>query len=183
MKQIAALYVDPKGPYFGREGIDAWDETRDARLYDGPDPVVAHPPCGPWSRLRHMNRHQDPMCAIYAVRQVRQFGGVLEHPRGSMLWRYMGLPAPGCFDAWGCTIEVNQMAWGHACAKPTWLYLVRVDFETACRGYRGGGIATHIVARGKGLLDAALPVAHAALKRRTPPAFADYLISLARSVK
>lgn len=42
---IAALYVEKGGAYYGLEGVDPWDEQRDARLYDGPWPVVAHPPC------------------------------------------------------------------------------------------------------------------------------------------
>jgi hypothetical protein len=48
---IAALYVQTNGVYYGLPDVDPWDETRDARLYDGPWPVVAHPPCNRWSRL------------------------------------------------------------------------------------------------------------------------------------
>ena len=48
---IAALYVHPNGVYSGLEGVDLWDEERDARQYAGPYPVVAHPPCARWSRL------------------------------------------------------------------------------------------------------------------------------------
>lgn len=47
---IAALYVQAEGCYFGVDGVDPWDEQRDARLYDGPWPVVAHPPCQRWGR-------------------------------------------------------------------------------------------------------------------------------------
>ena len=39
---IAALYVLPGGPYFSN-GFDPWDETRDARKFKGPGPVIAHP--------------------------------------------------------------------------------------------------------------------------------------------
>lgn len=48
---IAALFVEPKGCYSGLDGIDLWDEARDARLYDGPYSVVAHPPCSRWCQL------------------------------------------------------------------------------------------------------------------------------------
>ena len=46
---IAALYVETNGVYYGLPDVDPWDEARDARLYDGPFPVVAHPPCPRWS--------------------------------------------------------------------------------------------------------------------------------------
>ena len=49
---IAALFVETGGAYFGLPNVDPWDEARDARLYDGPWPVVAHPPCA-----RHIYRH------------------------------------------------------------------------------------------------------------------------------
>lgn len=89
---IAALYIDPLGPYPALEGVDCWDESRDARKYDGPDPVVAHPPCGPWGRLRHLYKGSEHDCAPRAVEQVRRWGGVLEHPAGSLLWEAARLP-------------------------------------------------------------------------------------------
>lgn len=45
---VAALYVETGGCYFGLEDVDPWDIHRDARLYPGPWPVVAHPPCERW---------------------------------------------------------------------------------------------------------------------------------------
>ena len=48
---IAALYVDPKGVYAGLPDVEVWDEARDGRLYAGPWPVVAHPPCARWGRF------------------------------------------------------------------------------------------------------------------------------------
>jgi hypothetical protein len=125
---VAALYIDPRGPYVGRPDVDAWDEARDARKYVGPWPVVAHPPCGPWGSLKHLSRKQDPTCGPRAVGQVRAFGGVLEHPARSGLWAHCGLPLPGEFpdDFGGVTIEVCQVDWGHVARKRTWLYLVGV---------------------------------------------------------
>ena len=50
MTTVAALYVQRDGCYFGLPDVDPWDERRDARLYAGPWPVVAHPPCARWGR-------------------------------------------------------------------------------------------------------------------------------------
>src|SRR5208282_2605434 len=83
-RTVAALYVDPLGPYPLLFDVDWYDEKRDARGYDGPHPVVAHPPCGPWGQLHHRcKRDQDKEFGPLAVAAVRRHGGVLEHPAGS----------------------------------------------------------------------------------------------------
>lgn len=129
MAEVVALYIDPRGPYPALLG-DAycWDEARDARRYDGTAPVVAHPPCGPWGRLRHLNRNQIAELAVLAVARVRANGGVLEHPANSRLWDACLLPRPGELpdQFGGYSVAVNQSDWGHCARKPTWLYLVRV---------------------------------------------------------
>ena len=85
--KVAALFVVKNGVYYGLEGVDPWDEERDARLYDGPYPVVAHPPCARWSRLAGftefrfgLKRGDDGGCFEAALNAVRTWGGVLEHP-------------------------------------------------------------------------------------------------------
>jgi hypothetical protein len=125
---IAALYIDPKGPYPNIPGVDCWDESRDATLYDGPWPVVAHPPCGHWGRYAH-KAHDDGKTGPVAVAQVREFGGVLEHPKDSKLWKACGLPIPGDLpdEFGGRTILVFQRDWGHLADKPTWLYIVGTE--------------------------------------------------------
>lgn len=184
---IAALYIDPRGPYPKMADVDCWDEARDARKYAGPWPVVAHPPCGPWSRLKHLSKYQDPMCAPRAFEQVREFGGVLEHPQYSGAFKHCRAPLPGELpDAWGGrSYEVNQVAWGHVCVKPTWLYVVGVAAAAVVSTIRFGGVATHRMTNGPRGISAngeALR-ASAEQRRRTPPAFAEWLVSLARSVK
>ncbi len=87
MIPVAALYVDPRGPYPKLLGPETcWDEARDARTYAGPWPVIAHPPCRNWGLLKHLATGDDSDCAPRAVEQVRAFGGVLEHPARSSLW-------------------------------------------------------------------------------------------------
>jgi hypothetical protein len=51
LTKISALYVEAGGGYFGLPGVDAWDESRDARQYSGSNPVVAHPPCQRWGKF------------------------------------------------------------------------------------------------------------------------------------
>lgn len=182
MRTVAALYVDPLGPYPKLESVECWDLSRDARGYEGPHPVVAHPPCAPWSRMRWLckNRSERRDCAIRGVTQVRNNGGVLEHPESSALWSALGLPRPGKSDQWGTTWYVRQVAWGHQCVKPTWLYVVGVPDEIVRAGLRFGGNPTHCVCSGPGQRREGLKVAHATMRSRSPLAFAEWLVSLAR---
>jgi hypothetical protein len=178
MRTVAALYVDPRGPYPKMPGVDCWDESRDARAYQGPHPVVAHPPCGPWSRLRSFCRRQPRDCAPIAVEQVRRWGGVLEHPQCSTLWVHCNLPLPGGFpdEFGGWAVEVEQVAYGHKAQKWTWLYVVGV-WPSRVR-FRSGGTPTHCVkSRKRGTHLLALS---AVGRRRTPQPFADLLVELAR---
>lgn len=109
--------------------LDVYDEDRDARTFAGGCPVVAHPPCRAWGRLRHFARpamHEKDL-AFFAVDQVRRCGGVLEHPEASSLWPVAGLPRPGERDEFGgFTLPIHQFWWGHRARKSTWLYIVGV---------------------------------------------------------
>lgn len=189
---VAALYVDPRGPYPKLLGPEmCWDEVRDARTYAGPWPVVAHPPCGPWGQLKHLCRRLDQKAlAPMALAAVQQFGGVLEHPRYSALWKLYDLPLPGHLpDKFGgITIEVSQCDWGHPARKWTWLYIVGLrswpvqpptreptHWISGARGRAGKKAKTTPVPPG-------IKVCSAQQRRRTPHAFAEWLISLAASV-
>ena len=147
---IAALYVEPNGCYANLAGVDAWPEARDARTYAGPWPVVAHPPCQRWGRFwkgglawkgEPKRLGDDDGCFAAALASVREWGGVLEHPAGSLAWRAHGLLHPPAAGGWvvadfngGWTCQVDQGAYGHAARKPTWLYAVGVDLPSLCWG-------------------------------------------------
>lgn len=181
LRTVAALYIDPLGPYPTLPGVECWDERRDAKTYPGPHPVVAHPPCGPWSRLRHLSRFQDPECALVAVDQVRRWGGVLEHPDGSRLFRVCQLPLPGGLpDAHGgWSVAVDQVSWGHKAQKRTLLYVVGTH-PSAVR-LRTGGTPTHLVTTCRRGEARSLPTLSAAARRRTPIEFAEFLVAIARA--
>jgi len=130
---IAALYVEAGGIYNRLLGSEAcWDEGRDARGYPGPFPVVAHPPCERWGRYapRYGGIGKDEGCFKAALGALSRWGGVLEHPAGSLAWAHYGLRAPragqgwiGAGPAWPglLTCSVEQGHYGHRARKPTWL--------------------------------------------------------------
>jgi len=129
MPSVAVLFARRDSIYKGFELADVYDEDRDARNYSGDLPVVAHPPCRGWGRLRHLAKVKpgEIELASFAVDCVRRCGGVLEHPAGSKLWEVENLPAPGHMDLFGgFTLPIYQSWFGHPCPKNTWLYICGV---------------------------------------------------------
>jgi len=123
---VTVLFARTDSIYKRIPGCDVWDIERDARLWLGGNPVVAHPPCRAWGRLRHFSRPRprERALALFAIRQIRLWGGVIEHPYGSRLWPRAALPAPGCFGPYAdWTLPVHQHWWGHRARKATLLYI------------------------------------------------------------
>jgi hypothetical protein len=197
VQTVAALFVETDGCYFGLPGVDPWDEARDARLYDGPYPVVAHPPCQRWGAMANVNyarwggEHNRPGndggCFKSALDAVRVFGGVLEHPAKSRAWGHFGLVKPigigwqRCFgDGWTC--EVWQSAYGHRANKATWLYysgdVIPPDLDWA-RPVGSHQVGFHDQ-RGPSRNKPTLPRREASA---TPHAFRDLLLSIARTAQ
>lgn len=137
--RVAALFACASGPY-GALGCDVYDVTRDARTFDLAAPVVAHPPCRGWGRLRHWAkpRADERDLAIWAVWVARHCGGVVEHPAASRLWAFFGL-RPGRRDEWGgILVGVYQDAFGHRAPKATMLYCVRTPLPEPRVMYAAG---------------------------------------------
>lgn len=199
---IAALYVATGGCYFGLPDVDPWDEARDARLYSGPHPVVAHPPCARWSRLAafceargYGKRGEDGGCFAAAIGAVRTFGGVLEHPAVSAAWPAFGLRSPKRGSGWqraddhgGWTCHVDQANYGHLSVKQTWLYANSVDLPWLTLGVAPHG--AKLVSALPGPSDKRRRMIRTGQVQRlskrqrlaTPPAFRDVLLAMARSV-
>lgn len=187
--KVAALFVANPGVYFGLPDVDPWDEARDARRYDGPHPVVAHPPCQLWVNFAALNykryggEHNRPGndggCFASALASVRRWGGVLEHPAYSNAWAAHGLTRPAGHLGWKhvddgeWTCEVWQSAYGHKARKRTWLYYVgHPPFDL--RWDRIAGTAQC------GWFDRIKPTLSKREASATPLAFRDALIGLAR---
>lgn len=199
---IAALYVENGGCYYGLDGVDPWDITRDARLYAGPHPVVAHPPCQRWGRFWHGSTrkpHQyrlgdDGGCFAAALWAVRTFGGVLEHPAHSHAWAKFGLSKPlstGWTEAdeiGGYTCLVEQGHYGHISRKPTWLYAVAVPLPSLIWGPSPQRIHPRALelhgyekARRIGMVAMVGGKDKTRIRNATPAPFRDLLLNIARS--
>lgn len=126
----AVLFARRDSIYKSFPDLDVYDADRDARTWTGQGPVIAHPPCRGWGRLRHMSRPAigELDLAHYAVAACRSVGGVLEHPALSTLWASASLPRPGVRDHFnGWTLPVDQHSFGHRAKKFTWLYICGIE--------------------------------------------------------
>jgi len=199
---VAALFVEKNGVYYGLPDVDPWDQERDARLYDGPHPVVAHPPCNKWSPLAYINQKRIPGyrvgddggCFRAALDAVRRWGGVLEHPAGSLAWKHFGLLRPlGIGGGWtttpedeGWVCEVAQSAYGHRARKRTWLYYVgnRTPDPLNWRDPETTAIVSGFLHHPKGgyVADESRRVRPKEASK-TPAAFRDELIAMTRAAR
>lgn len=196
---ISDLFVHKDGIYFDRQDVDPWDEARDARLYPGTLPVVAHPPCSRWCRLAGLvearwgyKKGDDGGCFRAALTSVFSWGGVLEHPAYSDAWKAFDLPRPDRAGGWtrgkcgGWSAHVEQGRYGHPAKKATWLYsygcshlpelLWGSDPDQKSRAlvsWCGNHVKSGEVRPRVGKKVAAA----------TPPAFAEILISMAKSAR
>ena len=206
--KIAALYVETDGAYFGLDGVDPWDEARDARMYTGPYPVVAHPPCQRWGRFWHGSTrkpHQfklgdDGGCFEAAFASLITCGGVIEHPADSHAWKAFDIEKPpraggwvsaGWPDTWTCC--VYQGHYGHLAGKPTWLLASRVP-RALLPELRWGKCEQRLhpvalerhgyeKARRIGMLAMVGGKDKTRIRNTTTPEFRDVLLSIARTVE
>lgn len=204
---IAALFVQPGGPYYGLPGVIPWplhaqtelflehQPQPDARRYNGPHPVVAHPPChlwGPFAAInyaRYGGEHNKPGndggAFASALSSVYRFGGVLEHPARSRAWAAFKIPTPPSktwhnYAPYLYITDVWQSAYGHRAAKRTRLLYCGtkppppLDWSTPKGTHQIGWTDQ----RGK---DHNRPTLGPREASATPPAFRDLLLNLARA--
>lgn len=161
---VAALFVRKNSVYKSMAGVDAWDKERDARNWPGGDQVVAHPPCAQWGRMSQW-AHVKPAekaLALLALDLVDRWGGVVEHPVTSRLWTHTS-------GRRGFLWTVDQFWFGHRAQKRTSLYISGATPDDLPRmPYLFDRPTQPVQNMGK------------AERERTPAAFADWLIEVAR---
>lgn len=207
--RVAALYVETGGSYFGLDGVDPWDERRDARLYAGPHPVVAHPPCQRWGKLwagqplwikrtgERKKKGDDGGCFAAALNAARAYGGVIEHPWQSHAWPHFNINVPPREGGWiaadfygGWTCCVEQGRYGHHARKPTMLLVYGCALPELDWGIGESRLDPAVIermglkrAKRLGEVGSKGGGTDSTARIYTPPAFRDLLLSIARTAQ
>lgn len=196
MSNIAALFVEAGGVYYGLPDVEPWGlPDRDARDYSGSFPVVAHPPCSRWCKLAGLvearwghKRGDDGGCFKAALDAVDSFGGVLEHPAHSRAWKAFDIRFPPKGGGWvsngfggGWTCHVEQGKYGHPAHKATWLYARGVDLPSLNWGRARNTTAVVSWCASRSSANDTRRRVGKAEAARSPVAFRDVLIAMART--
>lgn len=175
-------------------GIECYDIDRNALTFSGDTPVIVHPPCRAWGRLRKFAKPRpgEKELALWAIDLVRKNGGVLEHPRSTGLIDAKKLPVDGTQDQYGgFCLSVNQSWWGHKAEKKTLLYICGCKPGNLPPMPLNFNAITHCIGglkskRKDGTFrrkNTALRELSKANNERTPIAFAKWLIEVANICK
>lgn len=163
-----------------------------------------------WSRLAGftearfgLKRGDDGGCFEAALRAVRAFGGVIEHPAYSAAWARYDLPRPLWHGGWtrnltdaGASCYVEQGRYGLPVKKATWLYAYGVELPELRWGFTPdgdgptpngahGGMDAWRDAWASGITGHLFFKTHRhdGMRSATPLAFRDELIAMARTAQ
>lgn len=116
--QVSVLCCSEQSAYHSIPGLDLWPASRDAFYFTGSNPIIAHPPCQQWSKLRAFAKYapDEKELAYQCLKHVLRNGGILEHPEGSLLWKETGLSKR--------VYSVDQSWFGYPVRKRTYLLFV-----------------------------------------------------------
>jgi len=182
---ISALFIRVDSVY-KTLGIDCWDERRNALNWPGGNVGIYHPPCRTWGRLRGLSVGNgcEKLLAVWAVAQVRAFGGVLEHPADSSLWPYCRLPKGLSRDVYGgFTLSVDQHWFGHKAEKRTFLYIVGCEPRSLPAYPLSLDAVTHVISQTKRSRYQGKRELSKSARERTPPEMAHWLINVCKQIE
>lgn len=121
---ITVLCIDEKSNYkkIKDQDLDLWDIKRNAYNYNGTNKIIGHPPCQQWSKLKGLAKENklEKELGLFVWEKVQQYGGIIEHPAGTSLFKYVGANPKQI-------IKVNQNWWGFKAKKETLLYFNQVE--------------------------------------------------------
>lgn len=183
MNNVAVLFARSDSVYKTILGCDVYDVDRNALTFNGGLPVVGHPPCRAWGKLRHFAKpvEGEKELAFFCVDQIRQNGGVLEHPKHSKLWEAYGLPDGQEVDEFGgFSLNVDQFWFGHKARKETKLYICGVNRKDLPQMPFAIGEPEYVCSMSKAKHRPVKKEISKAEREHTPIEFASWLIDVAK---
>ena len=176
MRRVAVLCAPRNSVYHTLPTVDVYDVLRDARMFQGGMPIVAHPPCRAWSA--YCAHQAKPLpgekeLGLWCCEMLKQCGGVLEQPAHSRLFEAGGLPLPPSGDAVLWSQQVDQWWWGDSRKKSTWLCFSGIPRESVAVPYALRATDTGDKRRWQ--------VMSHNQRSATPVAFAAWLVAIARA--
>ena len=174
---VSVLCAARNSMYHTIPAVVVYDKRRDARIFPGGTPIVAHPPCRSWSAFtKHLAKPEpgEKELGLWCCDQLRAWGGILEQPAHSGLFAAAGLPMPGQGERDGVwSLEVWQAWWGYESKKSTWLAFV---------GVSPNDVITPMTLHARGRDKRTQQLMSRNQRSATPLLFATWLIDLARRV-
>ena len=122
---IPVLFTQENSNYDKIKLFDCYNIKRNALSFTDRIPLIAHPPCRKFSKLRGLSTAplSEKKLAFFALARIRQFGGILEHPRSSTLWKNGNFNLDGSIDSYGGFLRSVDLSWfGFPARKKTMLY-------------------------------------------------------------
>jgi len=186
--KVSVLFTQ-KNSVYNSLNVVAYDINKNALSFDFSSPVVAHPPCRLFSRLRSFSnaRSSEKNLAYWAIDTIRTVGGVLEHPFPSKLWHEYNLPLPGHgVDSYGgFSLLIYQSWFGHFATKKTLVYICGLKPNEVPKYPLSFDLVEHSVCHSKyrsGQKSKLKPIPKSA-RSYTPLNFALWLIDIAKICK
>lgn len=120
--KVSVLCAARNSIYHELDGVDVYDETRDAYTFAGGTPIIGHPPCRHWSlfcrqQADKTTEEREKKLGLWCIDQLMKNGGVIEQPWGSLLFKHL----PGEVSR----LSVPQYWFGYPTMKSTWLAYYR----------------------------------------------------------
>lgn len=112
---VAVLCAHKKSNYYKIPGLEVYDEVRDCRTFKGGMPVICHPPCAQWSKMKAFSNDnpEQKQLAYFCLVEFKRWGGIFEHPESSAIWDEFDWPEETLF------YKVDQHWWGFPARKKT----------------------------------------------------------------
>lgn len=123
---IPVLFTSKNSLYLEDPRFDCYGEDRDAMTWTGTVPAIYHPPCRLFSVLKGLSNAGkcEKFYGYYSIMSARRFGGIVEHPNGSTLFKEMGCDLSGKVDQYGGFLRKVNLSWfGFPAEKQTLIYI------------------------------------------------------------